>query len=283
MRKEFIENFLSRHQLPKNYLLTIEKWFSPLAAKIANKHQLSNKTLVIGINGAQGSGKTTLADLLVQLFENEFALKTVALSLDDFYYTHQERKHLSQTIHPLLQTRGVPGTHDIALAIKTLQQLTSFEDVCIIPRSNKISDDRYPETHWDKVDSAVDIIIVEGWCFGADAQQNEALLDPVNDLEALEDGDASWRRYVNEQLKELYPKLFSFIDVWLMLKAPSFDCVYQWRLEQELKQRRDHVQEETVDEKLMSEHDIKRFIKFYQRITEHVLRSLPSKVDYVLN
>jgi len=36
------------------------------------------------------------------------------LSLDDFYLGHAARLQLARDIHPLLATRGVPGTHDIA-------------------------------------------------------------------------------------------------------------------------------------------------------------------------
>ena len=68
-----------------------------------------------------------------------------------------------------------------------------------------------------------------------------------------------------------------------MLKAPSFDCVYQWRLEQENKLR-DSLMNSTsnsVTNKIMDDDGIKRFIQYYQRITEHLLVTLPEKVDYL--
>ncbi len=35
------------------------------------------------------------------------------LSIDDYYLSKIERLRISQKVHPLLITRGVPGTHDI--------------------------------------------------------------------------------------------------------------------------------------------------------------------------
>ncbi|MBL4638412.1 MAG: kinase [Proteobacteria bacterium] len=284
MQKIALDQFLTEHQLPLHYSHTIENWFSPIAAKIFKQQQQTDKILVLGINGAQGSGKSTLAKLLVQIFDQDFALTAVALSLDDFYYTGQERKHLAQTLHPLLNTRGVPGTHDIPLAIKIVQRLSAEEGICHIPRFNKVTDDRYAQAEWTVVSGHVDIIIVEGWCLGAQAQHPDELVIPINDLEAKEDSEQIWRSYVNDQLKLHYPALFSYIDVWVMLKAPSFDCIYQWRLEQEMKLRSTIAQQprsERQNQNLMTEKDIVRFIKFYQRITEHMLKTLPEKVDYL--
>jgi len=153
-----------------------------------------------------------------------------------------------------------------------------------MPRFNKVTDDRYAETEWDTISGHVDIIIVEGWCLGAQAQHPDELVMPINDLEAKEDSEKIWRSYVNNQLKVLYPALFSYIDVWIMLKAPSFECIYKWRLEQETKLRATIAQSpysEKQNQNLMTEKDIARFIKFYQRITEHMLKTLPEKVDYL--
>ena len=74
---------------------------------------------------------------------------------------------------------------------------------------------------------------------GATAQSYEQLEHPVNDLEKDEDADFLWRSYINQQLIHQYPKLFNLVDQWVMLKAPSFDCVYHWRQQQEQKLRED--------------------------------------------
>jgi len=195
-----ISGFLKQHQLPQAYQALVEQWFSGLAEDIFLHHKSANKPVTVGINGAQGSGKSTLAALLKFVLQQQFKLNTVSLSLDDFYYTRQQRQTLAKDIHPLLATRGVPGTHDITLARKTITDLRQQRLPISIPRFNKASDDRYPNKLNDVITQPVDIIIFEGWCLGAQAQTEQELLSPINDLETEEDTDSRWRQYVNQQL-----------------------------------------------------------------------------------
>ena len=109
-------DFLERNVLEDDYLKKAARLFDPiLRAEKVNLARL-NKPLIIGINGAQGSGKSTLADYIKSYMCAE-GHSAVSLSLDDFYLTREERFQLSRDTHPLLATRGVPGTHDTALAI----------------------------------------------------------------------------------------------------------------------------------------------------------------------
>jgi len=278
-----LSDFISQHQLPESYITEAQQWFFPLAESIIKKQQKQSKTYIVGINGAQGSGKSTLADLLVFLFKEKYQLDAIALSIDDFYFTRQQRLTLANTIHPLLATRGVPGTHDVTMAKEVIHNLCDDETASFVPRFDKSIDDRTPDEDIEPVSTRTDIIILEGWCLGAEAQPDSDLLQPVNELEKQEDPDGVWRRYVNQQLREVYPELFKLIDTWIMLKAPSFDCVYQWRLEQENKLRGSltNSASELLGSKIMDDNDIKRFIQYYQRITEHLLVTLPDKVDYL--
>jgi D-glycerate 3-kinase len=274
-----LSGFISQHQLPESYIAEARQWFFPLAESIVKKQQKHGATYIVGINGAQGSGKSTLADLLAFLLKEKYQLNAVALSIDDFYFTRQQRLTLSNTVHPLLATRGVPGTHDVKLAKEVIHSLCDEEITPFVPRFDKATDDRAPDKDVEPIADKTDIIILEGWCLGAEAQPDSDLLQPVNELEKEEDPDGLWRRYVNQQLRDVYPELFSLIDSWIMLKAPSFDCVYQWRLEQENKLRDSLMNSAT--NKIMDGNDIKRFIQYYQRITEHLLETLPDKVDYL--
>jgi D-glycerate 3-kinase len=275
-----LHNFLKAHCLPQSFLKTVDEWYVPLAERISKHHAAVGRTLLIGVNGSQGSGKSTLAALLTQLLVNNFGLKTIALSIDDFYLSRQSRLSLAGKIHPLLATRGVPGTHDVALMNEILQQLTRKHREVSIPRFDKARDDRYPESEWNRVVAPFDVVIVEGWCLGTPAQTDEALRNPVNDLEAQEDPDGSWRHYVNQQLKEYYQDIYQLMDVWIMLQAPSFDCVYQWRLEQEQKLAASLLQSEQKN-RVMTATQLQRFIQHYQRLTEHALQQLPGQVHYL--
>ena len=164
-------------------------------------------------------------------------LSSAVLSIDDIYLTHASRQALAQAVHPLLQTRGVPGTHDLPLGQATLQQLTDAElrPRVAVPRFDKAVDDRADSATWPTVQAPVDVVLFEGWCVGATAQPAAELVEPINDLEQLEDTEATWRGYVNDQLAGDYRRLFAPIDRMIMLRAPSLQKVIDWRTEQEQK------------------------------------------------
>jgi len=272
-----LTGFLSQQQLPDSYRQLIKDWFAPLTEAIKTHHKSAKLPLIVGINGAQGSGKSTLAACLKFLLEQQYQLTTASLSLDDFYFTRTERQQLAKAVHPLLATRGVPGTHDVSLARKTLTDLQQGHLPVWLPRFDKASDDRLPAEFAECITEPVDVIILEGWCLGSEAEAETTLSRPVNELETSEDQQGRWRRYVNKQLALCYPSLFELIDVWVMLKAPSFDCVFDWRMEQETKLR----QSRSHQGRIMDEQQLARFIQFYQRITEQTLKNLPSKVHYL--
>lgn len=270
------QEFLKRHRLPEAYLPYALQWFAPLAVELAEHQNSARRPLLVALNGAQGSGKTTVCDYLRSDLEANFGLCVLSLSLDDFYLTHAERERLAATVHPLLATRGVPGTHDMELLQHTLSALLAKEPVGLgIPRFDKSVDDRRPRSAWDEVAGSADIILLEGWCLGARGQTIAELATPVNALEAQEDSDGSWRQYVNEVLTRDFEPLYALVDQWVMLGAPSFDCVYRWRLEQETK-----LAQHSQGEAIMSASELARFIQFYERLSRHCLQQLPSHVHY---
>lgn len=279
---DYLKDFLQRNQLDRAYLEHAEQWFSPLLETInQNRQQLGEeRALLVGISGCQGSGKSTLADYLNEQLRHQYNCRTAQCSLDDFYLSHADRQALAKTVHPLLATRGVPGAHRTQLAIDSLRKLRNREAVQL-PLFDKSQDD-ISDQHQD-IGAGVDIIIFEGWCLGASAQHPDQLASPVNSLERDEDADAAWRNYVNQQLQNDYATLFKLIDFMVMLKAPSFETVAGWRLEQEQKLAARLAEQDAPEAatKLMSETEINRFIQHYQRITERLLATLPATADRV--
>ena len=279
-----IQAFVDKHRLPVSFLQTINEWYQPLARELAVHHATAGRPLLVGLNGSQGSGKSTLSALLVQLLADVHGLRAIDLSIDDFSLSRRSRQALASKVHPLLATRGVPGTHDVSLLLETLQQLTRANAAVVVPRFDKASDDRCPEPEWLAVSAPVDVVIVEGWCLGVPAQRGEALHRPVNKLEAAEDPDGSWRRYINRQIHEQYQALYDLMDIWIMLQAPSFECVFQWRMEQETRLAESLLEQDKDiyrDTQVMTDTQLRRFIQHYQRLTEHALAELPDQVHYL--
>ena len=281
--------FITRNSLPEHYLQQASIWFDPIVETLIEHHYSAGRTLVVGINGCQGSGKTTLADYLCTCLQAR-GLRSIAVSIDDFYLTRQQRQQLANDVHPLFSTRGVPGTHDLELALETLQQLSQDSGEVKVPRFNKAQDDRLPIEEWPHVETPVDIIILEGWCVGITAEAEEALLEPINELESLQDPEGEWRSYINQQLVTNYPELWQLLDRLIMLQAPSFSCVYQWRLEQEqklaqeqaLQQGQIMAQDEGVkNNRIMQADEIQQFIQHYERLTRHSLKYLPQNCQHL--
>lgn len=257
----------------------IDRIYVPLAKLISEGLNMASKTQIIGINGAQGSGKTTFSCLMKIVLELGFNLRVVALSIDDLYLTRARREELAATVHPLLLSRGVPGTHDVPLGISTIDALCNATPTTVtcIPRFDKAVDDRVPEALWDRFEGRPDVILFEGWVMGAVEQSDEELLKPINMLEQTEDPDGSWREYVNDQLKGPYKPLFERLDLLVMLQVSSFDKVYEWRSLQEQKLRM--KAEGRKNSRIMNSDELLRFISHYERLTRHILSEMPSRTD----
>src|SRR5690606_10131520 len=184
---------------------------------------------LIGIAGAQGSGKTTLARAAAEGFG------AAHLSLDDVYLTQRQRQSLARVVHPLFAGRGPPGTHDLALLEATVAALRAArpDSRTPLPAFDKLTDDRAPEASWPVFAGRPSAMLIDGWCLGATPQAETALGLPINALEIERDGDGTWRRAVNAALAGPYAETFARFDAMLFLKAPSFDAVLDWRCEQE--------------------------------------------------
>ncbi|WP_303828200.1 kinase [Asticcacaulis taihuensis] len=234
----------------------------------------AQKPLVLGICGAQGSGKSTLSDRLAAHLEGE-GLKVALLSLDDLYRAPEARP---VDISPLFATRGVPGTHDVALGERIFGSLKAGQSTRL-PRFDKANDRPFAEENWPEI-TAPDVVIFEGWCVGARPQADEDLTEPVNHLEHEDDG--AWRRAVNDALKGPYADLFRHIDRLILLAAPGFEIVRDWRIEQENALRARLSAEGRTGAKVMSDGEVGRFIQYYERLTRHILQTMPAYADLTL-
>lgn len=268
-----LDEFCRKYRLGAGFSTIAHDYYVPLAEKIKLHHDSAQKTYYVGINGCQGSGKSTLGDFLKEYLCNKYELKVVSLSIDDFYLSQSYRSALAIKIHPLFKTRGVPGTHNVKLLEKVLKKLDRGDGDLALPRFDKATDDPLPKENWPLISPPVDIVIFEGWCWGVPAQSDDELLKPCNDFEQQQDSMGVWRGYANRQLKQYYQPLYTLMDYWVMLKAPSFDSVFNWRLEQEDKLRLSTPPEQ--QKALMSGEQIKQFIQYYQRLTEHCLKYVP--------
>lgn len=234
--------------------------------------------LVFGLAGAQGSGKSTIAEKLAARLEAEGA-RAAILSLDDLYFDRARRARLAKKVHPLLITRGAPGTHDARLGLKVMRAIRAGRRT-LLPRFDKGTDSRKARSDWEKAPRQLDVAIFEGWCVGATPQKKSALKEPINELERLEDSRGVWRRYVNSALAGKYQSLFKLIDRFVYLRAPSFEIVKDWRIEQERELAASAPASRLTH--LMSDAEIGRFIQHFERLTRHMMQETPARADLTL-
>ena len=268
------EKFGNKEVMIKNYLIPICFW---IAKKSNNK-----KPYFVGLAGGQGTGKTTISSIIKIILEKYFKLKVFKISIDDFYKTRKERIALSKKVHPMLLTRGVPGTHDINMMLDFFKKSKSkkFKEMKL-PNFNKAIDDRFPKNKWNKINKRPDVIIFEGWCVGARAETYKTLKKSINSMEKANDQKMIWRKYVNQQLKTKYKKLYSQLNCMIYLKAKNFTLLQKWRLKQEhklwlkTKKKGGH--------KIMSKGDVINFMQTYQRITQNMFKIMPKYASIILN
>jgi D-glycerate 3-kinase len=272
-------NKLRTLMLEESLVDDLDRIYFPLAHLISEGLNVADQTQIIGINGAQGAGKTTFGNLLKVVLEKGYKMKVLLLSIDDLYLKRADREKLSAKIHPLFITRGVPGTHDIELGNKLFDKLCNARpgDKTPIPRFNKAIDDQFPESEWDIFTGRPDVILFDGWFIGAIEQPENELINPVNSLEEEEDPDRIWRTYVNDQLKNVYKPFFDRLDLLVMLKIPSFEKVYEWRSLQENKLKLKNQGQKKL--RIMDEKELQRFIAHYERLTKFILKEMPSRAD----
>ena len=149
----FLDEFIANERLDGSFRELISKAYRPIAERILFWKAENGGPLVVAINGAQGTGKSTLSRFLSDFFRVSAGLNACVLSLDDLYLSRANRLAIGERVHPLLVTRGVPGTHDTDLGMDLIKTFISGSE-CVVrtPRFRKELDDRVEASEWSSVD-----------------------------------------------------------------------------------------------------------------------------------
>ena len=279
-----LSRFIQEASLPDSVAFHFMRWYAGVTRSLAQRAKTAETPQLVGFSGCQGSGKSTLVALMATVIREVHGVSTVVLSLDDFYLTKANRVALAQSIHPLFATRGVPGTHDLVLLNETITALRQplAGGAVPVPAFDKALDDRTEMVHWRQVSAPVQLILLEGWCAGLSPQQESELEAPINPMEAEQDPSCLWRGEVNRQLATEYADMFGKLDALLLLQAPSFDAVFEWRWQQEQRlSQQFQLDHPDKPDPTMTRSGVADFILHYQRLTEHGLKTLPDRADFV--
>ena len=268
------DKFKNKERMIKSFLIPLCFWIN----KKANK----TRPYFVGLAGGQGTGKTTISSLIRIILTKYFKLNVFRISIDDFYKTRKERINLSKRVHPMLLTRGVPGTHDINMMLDFFKKSKSKKFKRLkLPTFNKAIDDRFNKKKWYDLKNKPDVIIFEGWCVGAKSENSITLKRTINSMEKLEDQRQIWRKYVNQQLKTKYKNLYSQLNCLIYLKAKNFSLLQKWRLKQERKLWLKSKKNSKL--KIMNRGDVINFMQTYQRITQNMFKNMPKYASIIFN
>ena len=252
----------------------------PLLEKFHHWHQ-PGKTVIIGIQGGQGTGKTTLVNLLQEILNKE-GYKVISFSIDDFYTTWKNRKELAKKYphNPFYQIpRGMPGTHRIELLKKVLQELKAGKET-EIPLFDKSLHNGGGDIakNTKKITQRQDFVLFEGWCLGLP-------MVSTNELQKICNKNKISLRNLDPKLKystvvlqfvKKYQRLWRYLDRFIMLKPDSSALHLQWRLQQEkeLKEKKNRG---------MSEEQIEKFVEPYLPFTYVCYEKVKAEVKILID
>ncbi len=250
----------------------------PLAMQLqAWRHQIydqSQRPLIQGILGGQGTGKTTLAAVLAQILKT-LGLQVCQISIDDLYKTYGDRQRLQQ-VDPRFCWRGPPGTHDVDLGIAVLQQLRQSQPA-EVPRFDKSAHGGMGDRALPELVAKADIVFLEGWFVGVRP------VDPIAFDTAppplVTAADRAFAREVNDRLRDYLP-LWDLLDRLIVLAPTDYRYSKQWRREAEHRMM-------ATGKPGMSDAEIDRFVEYFWRSLHPELFITPlldqsSPADYVI-
>jgi len=246
----------SQEYIENNYLFLLQK--------LKNKKRLM-------IAGAQGTGKSSFARLIQLFFNKYYKRKVVILSLDDFYLSKKSRLILSQKKHSLFKTRGVPGTHDLKMLNRKIEQLYKGEFPVYLPIFDKTTDNR---KNYKRKVFKCDLVILEGWCVGSKPVSEKYLKKNLNNLEKNKDADFLWRFNYNSELNQ-YQGLFNKFNDFIYFRFDNWKNVLEWKYKQELSLR-----SQSSNKRLKKY--LLNFIEYYEKISKWMFLTTPKQCSIMV-
>lgn len=213
---------------PEACLTTLWNLWLPLAIQLANTRKKQKYPLIQGILGGQGTGKTTLTTVL-HLLLKKLGYSSIGISLDDLYKTYAERQELL-TKDSRLIWRGPPGTHDVKLGIKILDNLRYSQKEVTIPRFDKSLYNGQGDRIASEAVKNIDIILFEGWFVGAIPVEKTAFINPPSPI--ITNEDIKFAQDMNENLKEYLP-IWERLNNLIVLYPLEYTWSLEWRKEAE--------------------------------------------------
>lgn len=197
----------------------------------------SRPRVVLAVYGPQGSGKTTCTRQAAVELSNR-GIAAAAISIDDFYKPHAELQQIAARGNPLLQYRGLPGTHDTGLMLSLLQDFLAGKRGLQVPVYDKsLHAGRGDRAGTTTIGDDVKVLLVEGWMVGFRPIGRAGIASKLGEIahEHLSFAVAP----TLENYLEIDRSLEHYVPIWelchavIKLQPEDMHFIYKWRLHQE--------------------------------------------------
>ena len=253
---------------------TLKNLWLPIALNLATKRKELDRTLIQGILGSQGTGKTTLC-IILRLILNYLGFSVATLSIDDLYLTYAERQALQQQ-DPRLIWRGPPGTHDVNLGLKIIEQCLTGDNTSkiLMPRFDKSAFNGAGDRTTPEAVNKPDILLFEGWFVGVRPIKEDCFNNPPAPI--LTSEDIQFAKDNSQRLKAYLP-LWDKLDSLIVLYPEDYRLSKQWREEAEQKM----IATGTTG---MSDEECDRFVEYFWKALhpELFIKPLIKAADIVI-
>lgn len=252
----------------------LERLWLPLASDLVKARKALDRTLIQGILGGQGTGKSTLS-MVLKFILNHWGFSVATLSIDDLYLTYAARQTLQQQ-DPRLIWRGPPGTHDVQLGIKVIEQCLQRDNTTEIslPRFDKSLHDGAGDRIDPENIPKPDILLFEGWFVGVQPIAESFFANPPIPLVTSE--DIQFAKNCNQRLQAYLP-LWAKLDSLVVLYPEDYRLSQQWRKEAEHKMI-------ATGKTGMRDEEINRFVEYFWKALhpELFIKPLTNTADLVV-
>jgi D-glycerate 3-kinase len=241
---------------PEKILVNLWTLWLPLAIHLGAIRKELGRTLIQGVLGGQGTGKSTLA-VILRLILGHLGYSVANLSLDDLYLTYLERQKLQQQ-DPRVLWRGPPGTHNVDLGLQVLERCLQYGDrnsTILMPRFDKSAFKGYGDRTLPEAIPHPDIVLFEGWFVGVQPIEASVFAHPPAPIN--NSADRQFAKDINQRLSAYLP-LWSKLDRLIVLYPLDYHFSKQWRKEAEQKMI-------AAGKAGMSDEEIDRFVDYFWR------------------
>ncbi len=238
---------------PDTISTTLDKLWLPVALDLAQAREELDRTLIQGILGGQGTGKSTLC-IILKLILNYLGISVANLSIDDLYLTHAERQELRRQ-DPRLLWRGPPGTHDVELGLQVIEQC--LQEDCdtdiLMPRFDKSAYHGSGDRTTPEAIKKPDILLFEGWFVGVQPIAEDCFDNCPSPI--FTSDDIQFAKDNNQRLKAYLP-MWDKLDRLIVLYPEDYRLSQQWRKDAERKMI-------ALGNTGMRDEEIDRFVEYF--------------------